>query len=46
MVSEKWCQKNGVRKMRIPHFVLNGGGGVYYISDPDISDILFEKNRK
>jgi predicted enzyme related to lactoylglutathione lyase len=40
------CQKNGGRKMRVPRFALDGGGGVFYISDPDISAILFEKNRK
>jgi hypothetical protein len=27
-------------------FASTGGGGVYYVSDPDISDILFEKNQK
>jgi hypothetical protein len=40
------CQKNGGRKMRVPRFALYRGGGVFDISDPDISAILFEKNRK
>jgi len=40
-ISEKWGQKNGTFPLR-----LERGGGVYYLSDPDISDFLFEKNRK
>jgi hypothetical protein len=40
-MSEKWGQKNG---SSLPRFIR--GGGVYYISDQDISDILFERNRK
>jgi hypothetical protein len=38
---EKWGQKNGSSPLRFKR-----GGGVYYVSDPDISAILFEKNRK
>jgi hypothetical protein len=38
-------QKNRVRKMKNgPLFALFLGGGASYISDPDISDIIFKKN--
>jgi hypothetical protein len=40
-MSEKWGQKNESSPLR-----LKRGGGVFDISDPDISAILFEKNRK
>jgi hypothetical protein len=40
-MSEKWGQKNGS-----PPFRFKRGGGVHYVSDPDISAILFEKNRE
>jgi hypothetical protein len=43
---ERQCQKNGVRKMKLPRFTLQRGGGAPYISDPDFSDILFEQNPK
>jgi len=43
--ARRW-QKNGGRKMKFPRFAPNGGGGVYYLSDPDISDILFDKDRE
>jgi hypothetical protein len=43
---EKRCQKNAVRKMRAAPVRSKRGGGVYYLSDLDISDILFERNRK
>jgi hypothetical protein len=39
-------QKNGGRKMTVPRLALYRGAGVYYLSDPDISDILFGNNRK
>jgi hypothetical protein len=39
-MSEKWGQNNESAPLRFTR-----GGGVYYIFDPDISDILFEKNR-
>jgi hypothetical protein len=35
-----------IRKMKVSRFAPNGRGGVYYVSAPDLSDILFEKNRK
>jgi len=38
-MSEKWGQKNEIAPLRSER-----GGGAYYISDPDISDILL--NRK
>jgi len=41
----RW-QKNAVRKMKLARFAPNGGGGVCYISAPDISAILFDKTRK
>jgi hypothetical protein len=39
-MSEKWGQKNESSPLRFER-----GAGGYYLSDPDISDILFEKNR-
>jgi hypothetical protein len=39
-MTEKWGQKNERSLLRFKR-----GGGVFYISDPDISAILFEKNR-
>jgi hypothetical protein len=40
-MSEKWGQKNENSPLRDKR-----GGGVYYVSDPDISDFLFETNPK
>src|SRR5580658_7157738 len=37
------CQKYGVRKMKMDRFAPRRGGGASYLSDPDISDILFAK---
>jgi hypothetical protein len=39
-MSEKWGQKNESSPLRFKR-----GGGVFYVSDPDISAMLFQKIR-